>query len=184
MTTNPWQRIETFQGADYERVDLWLEVNTSPRSFGFSDRFRVTEAYRREGKWHDSDGELHQSYITHWMPIPQPPPRPGEDDMTIRRPPIHERESDAQRLEQIQEQAQYCAVRNADVLWLLAQAAQVQELRAALERLLEASGGCDLSASGDANEPFPDTCPGLSDPNYEDMCAWCEARAAIAKTKE
>ena len=69
-----WQPIRTFAGNDYTRVDLWLEVHASPRSFGMADSFRVTEAYRCDGNWHDHLGEeLYGPYITHWMPVPEAP---------------------------------------------------------------------------------------------------------------
>lgn len=68
-----WQSIETCTVEDYERVDLWMNVHASPRSMGMADTFRVTNAYRKDGKWFDDKGELYSPYITHWMPIPPPP---------------------------------------------------------------------------------------------------------------
>ena len=71
-----WQPIETAP-KDGTRVDLWLRVHASPRSFGFSDAFRVPEGYFQDGVWGHSQGgsfrELYQPYITHWMPLPEPP---------------------------------------------------------------------------------------------------------------
>lgn len=73
----PWQPISTFNGLDYEEVDIWIQIYESPRSMGFSDSFRIVEAYRKKGKWvHRQDGEekeLFSDYITHWMPIPIAP---------------------------------------------------------------------------------------------------------------
>lgn len=72
-----WQPIETYDRSDYEKVDLWLHIYASPRSMGFSDSFRVIEAYQINGKWFHIDGgkekELYGPYITHWMPLPEPP---------------------------------------------------------------------------------------------------------------
>lgn len=72
-----WRLIKTFRGADSERVDLWLSVPASPRSFGMADAWRVVECYRRDGKWYhianSVEAELYSPYITHWMPIPKEP---------------------------------------------------------------------------------------------------------------
>lgn len=80
-----WQPIETAPNEVWpnSEVDLWLQVHASPRSFGWADYFRVTDCYREltedghTGKWvHRHDGkevELYQPYITHWMPLPEPP---------------------------------------------------------------------------------------------------------------
>ena len=66
-----WKPIDTFDRPDYERVDVWMEVCASPRSFGFSDSFRVVDAYRKDGVWFDDKGELYNAYITHWYQIPK-----------------------------------------------------------------------------------------------------------------
>ena len=55
------------------------------------------------------------------------------------------------------------------------------EVLAALERLLEHTGGCDFHDN--ANDEMSGPCPGLADPMYGTECPWCEARAAIAKAK-
>ena len=68
VTKGAWQLMETCLVGDYERVDLWMEAYASPRSFGWADAFRVTDAFRKDGKWFDDGGELFQRYITHWMP--------------------------------------------------------------------------------------------------------------------
>ncbi len=74
-----WKPIKTFRGPDRREVDIWLSVHASPRSFGMADAWRVTEAWRTEGKWfHRHNGkemELVGDYITHWMPMPKPPAR-------------------------------------------------------------------------------------------------------------
>jgi len=74
---SPWKPIKSFNGPDFKEVDIWMQVYASPRSFGISDSFRVVEAYRKDGKWfHLHKGkemELYADYITHWMPIPEPP---------------------------------------------------------------------------------------------------------------
>jgi hypothetical protein len=57
-------------------VDVWLEIYASAMSMGFSDSFRVTEAYKKDGGWwHWQDGEkqLRSEYVTHWMPLPPKP---------------------------------------------------------------------------------------------------------------
>lgn len=51
-------------------VDLWLEINPSPRSMGMGDSFGVPDAWFRDGEWvHTYRGKpmrLETSYITHW----------------------------------------------------------------------------------------------------------------------
>ena len=69
-----WQPIETYAGDDYRRVDLWMNILASPRSMGMADAFRVIDAYRLDGVWFDPQGKLEARYITHWRPIPAPPP--------------------------------------------------------------------------------------------------------------
>lgn len=78
-----WQPIETAP-KEVERwrpVDLWMNIHASPRSFGMSDAFRVTDCWRNaSGKWvHVHEGkeaELFQDYVTHWMSAPAPPNQP------------------------------------------------------------------------------------------------------------
>lgn len=86
---NEWLPIEEapVEVDMHKPVDLWLSVHASPRSFGWSDAFRVTDCYRKlvtsegfVGPWvHIVGGrekELFSDYITHWMPLPDPPPPP------------------------------------------------------------------------------------------------------------
>lgn len=72
-----WKPIKTFRKPDRHEVDIWLTVPASPMSFGWADAWRVTEAWRRDGKWfHRHEGkeaEIVSHYVTHWMPIPEPP---------------------------------------------------------------------------------------------------------------
>ena len=72
-----WQPIETFQAPEREEVDVWMNIYASPRSMGWADAFRIPNAYRVKGKWfHLHEGketELFADYITHWMPLPEPP---------------------------------------------------------------------------------------------------------------
>lgn len=72
-----WKKIKTFRGPDRREVDLWLRIYPSPRSMGWSDAFRVPNAWRKDGRWfHNYQGrekELEKDYITHWMPLPSPP---------------------------------------------------------------------------------------------------------------
>ena len=56
------------------------------------------------------------------------------------------------------------------------------ELLAALERLLEATGGCDFRDN--ANDEISGPCMGLADPMYGTECPECEARTVLAKAKE
>lgn len=74
---NPWRPIKTYRGNEFRRVDLWVRIYQSPRSFGMSDAFRVTDAWRQDSKWfHSHEGhktELNADYVTHWMPLPRPP---------------------------------------------------------------------------------------------------------------
>lgn len=71
-----WQPIETAP-KDGTEIDVWLDIHASPSSFGWADAFRETEVYYKDGKWfHRQNGkelELYAAYITHWMPIPEPP---------------------------------------------------------------------------------------------------------------
>lgn len=74
-----WQPIGTApeEVNSWKPVDLWLEIHASPRSFGMSDSFRVTDCWKQGVKWVHKEGaetkELYQEYITHWMPLPKPP---------------------------------------------------------------------------------------------------------------
>lgn len=72
-----WRKISTFRKADYQRVDIWLTVPASPRSFGIADAWRVCDAWRKEGKWYHVDAmqnkEIVSDYVTHWMEIPAAP---------------------------------------------------------------------------------------------------------------
>lgn len=76
-SARPWQPIKTAPKQDYVEVDLWMQWGASPMTMGMADAFRVTEAYRKEGKWtHRHEGKekaLAEEYITHWMPIPKAP---------------------------------------------------------------------------------------------------------------
>ena len=72
-----WRPIKTFRGPNRREVDVWMHIYASPRSMGMSDSFRVTNAYKVNGKWfhlfNGKEEELYSDYITHWMPIPKPP---------------------------------------------------------------------------------------------------------------
>lgn len=54
-----------------------------------------------------------------------------------------------------------------------------KDLLAALDRLLEATGGCNFLDN--VNADFPTICPGQADPMYGTPCPWCEAHAVIAR---
>lgn len=72
-----WRPIESFDQPDRVKVDLWLHIYASPRSMGWADDFRVIDAWRQDGKWVHYDkgnvAELFADYVTHWMPIAEPP---------------------------------------------------------------------------------------------------------------
>lgn len=76
-----WQGIESAP-KDGTRVDLWLDIPASPRSFGWADSFRVTDAVWRDGHWFHpykgKDERLETDYITHWQPLPAAPPKEDE----------------------------------------------------------------------------------------------------------
>ncbi len=59
------------------QVDVWLRVSASPLSFGFSDEWRVPDAYLVDGKWFhsykDKPTEIRYEYVTHWINKPGPP---------------------------------------------------------------------------------------------------------------
>jgi len=46
-----WRRISSFKLPDREKVNIWLTVSASPRSFGIGDAWEVPEAWRVKGKW-------------------------------------------------------------------------------------------------------------------------------------
>lgn len=78
-----WQPIATAP-KDGIHVDVWFDVPASPRSFGMADAWREIDCWQRDGKWwhyfKGVEAELYAPYVTHWMPIPDPPPpsaRPG-----------------------------------------------------------------------------------------------------------
>lgn len=76
---NNWISIRKRVPEPGRRVDIWMEIYASPRSFGMGDSFRVIEAWRENGKWfHRHEGkvkELYNDYVTHWMPMPKAPKR-------------------------------------------------------------------------------------------------------------
>jgi hypothetical protein len=71
-----WQPIAGCQ-LDHD-VDLWIEIRPSSRSMGIGDSFRAADCFKIKGKWHHmyngEPKEICSDYITHFMPIPQPPP--------------------------------------------------------------------------------------------------------------
>lgn len=73
-----WQPVNGFAPKDGTKVDLWLHIRATPRSFGMSDSFRVTDCWWNAGSWKHRDGkgqveDLITSYVTHYMPCPAPP---------------------------------------------------------------------------------------------------------------
>lgn len=77
---NAWRPIESYTGEWPERVDVWLHIYASPRSMGWADSFRVTDAYKRDRKWFHNHGgkemELYRDYVGHWRPLSPPPTEP------------------------------------------------------------------------------------------------------------
>jgi hypothetical protein len=72
-----WQPISSAP-RDGTKVDLWLRIDASPMSMGWSDEFRVPEAWFEGGRWFHyresgAKSELETRYITHWRPLPDPP---------------------------------------------------------------------------------------------------------------
>lgn len=75
-----WKLIATIppeEGVLPTEFDVWLDIPAGPSSFGFSDSFRVCDAYRKNGHWFHRDGgvekQLRDEYVTHWMPLPAHP---------------------------------------------------------------------------------------------------------------
>ena len=73
-------------------------------------------------------------------------------------------------------------VRRANAEFIVRACNAHDELLAALERLLEATGGCDFRDN--ANDEISGPCMGLADPMYGTECPECEARTVLAKAKE
>lgn len=74
-----WKPIAEFDTTRsmLDRVDVWIDVKASPRSFGISDAWRVVDAYYKDGKWwHAHNGkqaELRSEIVTHYMERPKGP---------------------------------------------------------------------------------------------------------------
>ncbi len=84
-----WEPIKTAP-RDGTKVDLWMKIDASPMSMGWSDEFRVPEAWFEVDRWfhyreRGAKSELLTRYITHWRPLPDPPapadpaPTPRDD---------------------------------------------------------------------------------------------------------
>lgn len=72
-----WEPIKTAP-RDGTKVDLWMKIDASPMSMGWSDEFRVPEAWFEVDRWfhyreRGAKSELLTRYITHWMPLHDPP---------------------------------------------------------------------------------------------------------------
>jgi hypothetical protein len=76
MSDNRWRPIAEAP-KDGTKVDLWMEI--SPRSDGWGDSYRVTDAWWSESKkrWMYSQGNetftLFHEYAIHWRFPPAPP---------------------------------------------------------------------------------------------------------------
>lgn len=81
MTRNDWRSIERppRNTSEDNPVDLWIDVPASPLSMGMSDRWRIPDCWRVDGKWvhrHRNEiAELDANYLTHWIRPPKPPKR-------------------------------------------------------------------------------------------------------------
>lgn len=73
-----WKSIKSAP-KDGTKIDLWIHIYASPRSFGMADSFRTLDCWYQDGHWvHYHEGkvaELFDDYVTHWMPISPPPKR-------------------------------------------------------------------------------------------------------------
>lgn len=82
-----WKEIGEFDRPDGERVDLWLYIYASPRSMGWSDAFKVPEAWKEKGNWLHIHGgkptKLYSDYITHWSLIPSPDEPPSAPTISL-----------------------------------------------------------------------------------------------------
>jgi len=65
-----WQPVKTVP-TDDTVVDLWWQTD-------WDEAFRVPDCrYRNEDSFVDERGNIiDREYITHWMPVPEPPDRP------------------------------------------------------------------------------------------------------------
>lgn len=72
---NGWQKIETFDKEDNERVDLWVEVPKGTAIYGKPPCFRIIDAWRTDGKFfYAANNDVWEAkYVTHWMAPPSPP---------------------------------------------------------------------------------------------------------------
>jgi hypothetical protein len=76
-----WQPVETAPACSGDQpfeMDVWMKIPASPMTMGFSDSFRVPNAYRKGDRWFHRtemgvEKELQRDYITHWMQIPSAP---------------------------------------------------------------------------------------------------------------
>jgi hypothetical protein len=77
-----WKPIARFRKGDFVKCDLWMQWGASPLTMGMGDSFRVSDAYRRDGKWYHRESyqekELNADYITHYAERPVGPN--GEKD--------------------------------------------------------------------------------------------------------
>lgn len=65
---NQWQPIET--APDNQGIDILIKSSDSP-----TYQRRATNVCRVNGKWYGVQpaAEKHGEYVTHWMPLPEPP---------------------------------------------------------------------------------------------------------------
>lgn len=70
-----WQPIAT--APENTPVDVWVTIFATPRTMGYTDSFRVPDAYKRVGRWYyivnNAEKELDAQYVTHWMWPPESP---------------------------------------------------------------------------------------------------------------
>ena len=72
-----WRPIATHSKEYLPYVDLWIHIRPSPRSMGWGDSSRMADCFYLNGRWcrhyRGQIEQLHEEYITHWMPIPSEP---------------------------------------------------------------------------------------------------------------
>jgi hypothetical protein len=86
-TKNKWIPVGKELPKDGVKVEAWIYIYASPRSFGMSSADREPNCWRRDGKWvHEYKGEVTEifsDYVTHWSPYPAPenPPKAPKVDL-------------------------------------------------------------------------------------------------------
>lgn len=84
---NKWIAVKDRLPADRVKVEAWIYIYASPRSFGIADADREPDCWRQDGKWvHNYKGavtEIFSEYVTHWSPYPAPSKPPKSPKVTL-----------------------------------------------------------------------------------------------------